>query len=101
MKPLAVPLILAVCLAQAGCTEFPELDERETREARAADFPDLLPIESLSDPGKPSRIDAQTQAVLEARISNLRVRAAGLRKSVMDPNARNRLSQKPVVTEPS
>ena len=101
MKPCALPLLIALYLGQAACTQFPEFDERETQETRTAAFPDLLPIESLTQSGAPSRIDPQTQAVLEARVSNLRARAARLKRSVMDPNARNRLSQRPVVAEPS
>lgn len=97
MKSIALPLALALGLGVAGCTDFPEVEDRETPEGRAADFPDLAPIEVLTTPATPSRLDPQTQASLEARVANLRARAARLKRSVMDPDARNRLSQRPVV----
>lgn len=98
-----MPFLFSLCVAlgAAGCSDFPDLEDSDTRAARAADFPDLATIESLTDSGTPSRIDPKTQAVFEARIASLRARASRLKRSVMDPNARNRLSQRPVVEEAS
>lgn len=101
MKSFAANLFLAFILMTAGCSTFPELDERETREDRAADFPELSPIESLTNSGTVSRIDPEDEVIFEARIANLKARAAKLKGSVIGPNARNRLSQTPVVAEAS
>lgn len=99
MKLPSLAALILFVLVPMGCTQFPELDARETREARAADFPELLPVETLTISRDTTRIDANTRLTLEARIEALRARAALLRRTVIDPNARNRLSQQPAVED--
>lgn len=85
----------------SACSQFPELDEDISREARRAPFPDLVPVEDLRAGLQTARITDETQTTLEARVAALRARAARLKRTVIDRNSRNRLEQRPVIPEPS
>lgn len=100
MKSITVPLFFALGLGLTGCTPFPDLGDTETKGLGSRSFPSLKPLEDLKDDGI-SRIDLQSQPELEARIARLKTRAARLKRSVIDPEARNRLSQRPVVADSS
>lgn len=41
---------LFICIAVAGCTEFPELEARETEASRNADYPSLIPLDGQAAP---------------------------------------------------
>lgn len=94
-------LLLCLCCAMSACAQFPELDDEISKEAKAAPYPDLVPVEELRAGLKTARITDQTQTSLEARVAALRVRAARLKRTVIDRNARNRLEQKPAVPDAS
>lgn len=84
---------LALC-AFSACAQFPELDRTVTPELEAASFPALVPLEPiLSRTRTAQRDNTQTQDVLEARVANLRARAARLRGSVLTGRERQRLAQ--------
>ena len=67
---------LLICLACAGCESFPALDERITPAARAAPYPELVPLEVLlaeAAPASPAPvIDPARTSALEARATQLR-----------------------------
>ncbi|MEM8775996.1 MAG: hypothetical protein AAGF53_13240 [Pseudomonadota bacterium] len=92
-------LIAAIFLVAFGtsCTQFPELDETFTRDARSSPFPQLGPAEDLRAQVGEALITDESIARTEARINALKARAARLRGTVIDQNSRNRLSQQPQV----
>ena len=67
---------LLICLACAGCESFPVLDERITPAARAAPYPELVPLDKLlaeTEAAPPAPvIDPAREAALEARATQLR-----------------------------
>ncbi|WP_370401087.1 hypothetical protein [Sulfitobacter sp. JB4-11] len=87
---LSAFLILAV----GACTQFPELDRTVTPELATADFPALVPLDPiLANAQVAQSANRQTEAVLEARVANLRARAARLRGSVLTGRERQRLAE--------
>lgn len=74
-------LLALTCLALSACAAPPpQLEGEISQAARAADFPELIPLSSFAD------IDAllpedrdQVGGTLEARAASLRRRAAALR----------------------
>lgn len=84
-------ILLVATLLCAGCTQFPDLDARLSAEARAAPYPALVPLEQITARDQPSRITTEQDTVMAARIAALRLRAAGLRGSVLDGSSRARL----------
>ncbi|MBU2959609.1 hypothetical protein KO516_01965 [Citreicella sp. C3M06] len=85
-----LPLLIPVALA--GCTAFPDLDRARTAETRWAPYPDLLPLEQLTD-GPSPMVDAQMRVGLESRAEALRARAAGLSGPVVPAPVRSRMAQ--------
>ncbi|WP_300058373.1 hypothetical protein [uncultured Roseobacter sp.] len=87
--------LAALCfllITAAACVQFPEIDDATDEVARDADYPDLVPLDTIPA----SSVDAQTeredtQATLEARVSGLQARAARLRGSVLSSDDRTRL----------
>lgn len=63
---------LFICIAVAGCAEFPELAAHETAAARDADYPSLIPLEGQAAP-----VDTDTTI---AGAATLRARADALRR---------------------
>lgn len=101
MKLMALPSFFLLIMVLTSCSALQDAEDRSSRQIRNTGFPDLVPIETIVGIGQLERADPQTQAVLEARVARLKARAARLKRSVIDPNSRNRLSQKPAVLEPS
>lgn len=87
-------LCALAALLIAGCTQFPVIDDRATPEMLSADFPSLVPLEPLLAAATAGRVDTvQTEAELNARVSRLKARAAGLQGSVLTGAEKQRLSQ--------
>ena len=84
----------------AACTQFPELDENLSPQARAAPFPELVPVEDLRAELTEARITNETTTSLEARVASLRARAARLRGTVIDRTSRNRLGKNITIEVP-
>lgn len=80
----------------AACTTFPDLDKALSDDARAADYPRLVPLPPLLEDADATRVDAkQIEDNLTARIDRLRARAARLRGPVLRPSERARLAGRP------
>ena len=82
------------CLVLGACAQFPELDGTVAPDLEDADFPSLVPLESLlSTNGRVVDNPAQTTQNLEARIAGLRARAAALhRRDIVDASTEARLA---------
>ncbi|MEO1139976.1 MAG: hypothetical protein AAFW87_11020 [Pseudomonadota bacterium] len=93
--------VLVLLVTLAGCSQFPELDDNLSSEARAARYPDLVPVEDLRAGLTAPRITDETTTTLEGRVAALRARAARLRGTVIDRNSRNRLEQKVTLPDPA
>ncbi len=92
----ATQLALATgVLLMTGCTQFPELNQSVSADARNGSFPSLVPVEVLRADAPDQRITDDTTPTLEARVAALRSRAARLRGTVLSSNARARLEQTP------
>lgn len=79
-------------LAIFGCTQFPELDNAVSDRAKEADFPTLVPIQSLlAQSATITTPPEQTISTLTARADALRNRAARLQGEVVDANTRERM----------
>lgn len=87
-------LLLALLLS--ACTQFPVLDDRLSDAARAADYPDLLPLAPLiAARSIPAERGPEITASLEGRVSALNARASRLRGAVLSPADRARLRERP------
>ncbi len=84
-------LALLIALGAAGCTQFPELDATLTDEARAAPYPDLVPLDGLQARINGTNTDPETVPTIEARITGLKSRASGLSGTVIDSATRARM----------
>jgi hypothetical protein len=92
MEPLMRLITLVLPLALLGCTLFPELDSAVSASGQDADYPTLVPVQSLLVQSRTTVPTAeQTVAGLNARVQALQNRAAHLRGSVVDANTRNRM----------
>ncbi|MDW3182164.1 hypothetical protein [Roseobacter sp.] len=86
--------LLILILGTVGCVQFPEIDDATGQAARDADFPDLIPFDPLLASTEASQTEsAGTQDQIEARVTGLQARAAGLRGSVLSSQERNRLEE--------
>ena len=75
-----------------ACTQFPELDDAVSSRAQDASYPELVPVNGLLARAEPQNATPdQTVASLNARVAALRARASRLRRTVVDPNTRNRM----------
>ncbi|WP_138935237.1 hypothetical protein [Roseovarius arcticus] len=90
-KPLALIAALGLVGALSSCTQFPELDASVTNAARAAPYPDLVPLGGLQARLNTSNIAPDTVSTIEARIARLEARADRLRGSVIDDATRARM----------
>ncbi|SFT49439.1 hypothetical protein SAMN05216236_102194 [Sedimentitalea nanhaiensis] len=93
MPPTRTALIsalIAVCLT--GCGRAPELDATIPDGLRTADFPALVPIETLIDPlpGSLEQSEIELQK-LQIRHENLRSRANRLNRPIVDEQTRARM----------
>ena len=69
--------VLAVVLT--GCTTFPEVDAVVSEDAKRADYPNLVPAESLLVKRTAWRLNETTGEALLARAARLKARARILR----------------------
>ncbi len=83
----------AVILALSGCASFPELDAAVTDTAKKADYPSLIPAESLLNRRNEGRLDETDGAALLARAAHLRARGRILRNlATIDDATRQRIA---------
>ncbi|MDO5759209.1 MAG: hypothetical protein Q4P24_17460 [Rhodobacterales bacterium] len=80
----------AACLA-AGCAQFPQLDATVTDAARAAPYPDLVPLASLRSRMDFPGVDADALPAIEERVADLKSRAEDLQGDVIDSATRQRM----------
>ncbi|QBF31201.1 hypothetical protein [Thalassococcus sp. S3] len=85
-------LLCTTVAALCGCTQFPDLDDAVPPASEVADYPDLVPIDTLLAGNDPDPTTGQQEAdALEARAAQLRARAARLQGGVVDPGTRARM----------
>ncbi len=87
-------LVLVSALVLAACSDFPELDGVISPEARAADYPALIPIDQALLAGFAGQPDSQAEIDwLIARAAALRRRARALaRRPVIDNRSRRQMA---------
>lgn len=87
-SPRARTAALALVVALAGCTQFPDLDETETPGVADAPYPRLVPLDSLLEAPEPL---AQPEMLedLDARVADLQGRAGQLQGITPLPAAQN------------
>ncbi|MEN8841513.1 MAG: hypothetical protein ABF254_04860 [Octadecabacter sp.] len=84
--------LFALLAALPACTEFPELDGTVSQAQADAPFPDLVPLAPLL-----AQVNASSSAAeiantnIDARLANLRARAARLRGPVIPAAIRARM----------
>ncbi len=80
-------------LALAACTQFPELDGTVAPDLENADFPALVPLDTVRSISDPLVADpVATTETLNARVAALRARARALQsRPILDPATRARL----------
>jgi len=85
---------LALFLALAACTQFPELEGTISPDLENADYPDLVPLEPLLARAAPAIADpVETTKALDTRVAALRARANALqRRAILDNGTRTRLN---------
>ncbi len=76
----------------AACAPFPDLDDTLDETARSAAFPDLVPLAPILAAVDGDRIQRQPLTA-EARVSDLRARAARLSGPVIEPALRRRMGR--------
>ncbi len=86
-------LIIATVLL-AGCTTFPQLDAAVSPGARIADYPVLVPVDTILVRRSDSTITEATGEALRARAANLRARARLLRGAPVEEETRLRLARR-------
>lgn len=87
-------LILLVSVFLTACTQFPSLDRTITPALEAAPYPELIAIEPVLARAKAPGVNRDVATTgLNARVSNLRARAARLRGSVLTGRERLRLER--------
>ncbi|QDC10227.1 hypothetical protein FHY55_13645 [Oceanicola sp. D3] len=84
---------LLLCLALAGCTQFPELDAVVSASAKSAAYPRLQPLDSVLARANSSTNDPDAvRGNLAARVAALRARAARMRGPIVEPSIRARMN---------
>ncbi|TMV08030.1 hypothetical protein FGK63_11325 [Ruegeria sediminis] len=79
------PLLLILIAAAAGCTQIPELEERETPELLRAKFPRLVPLQdTLGPPVDPVDEAGKVEEELTKRREALGKRADALHAAQTD-----------------
>lgn len=81
---------MAVLLALAGCTQFPQVDAFPP--AQSAALPALVPIDGLLAQAAGPAAAEGAGAALSARAERLKARARLMRGPVLDPQTRARLA---------
>lgn len=87
------PFFFLATLATA-CAQFPELEDPSRSDHSGTPYPDLRPIDELLSAPDPVATP-QSQAALDDRAERLRRRAQGLRRPVIEPTSRDRLTPSP------
>lgn len=81
MRKLLPLTLICSGIALAGCSTQPELQNQITPEMRAADYPQLLPLDqALSPLPSPQSENERLQKHLDARGNTLQRRAERLRR---------------------
>ncbi|MFK7751488.1 MAG: hypothetical protein AB8B51_02955 [Sedimentitalea sp.] len=90
---MLTPFRLALCaLVLTSCTDVPDLGDSVRPALRNADYPDLVPIETLlALRESPSQAAEKLEQNLSGRIGRLKRRAAALQDPVIDAPSRERL----------
>lgn len=89
-----IPIRIAVTLTLLGaCTQVPELDASLPKGLKNADYPDLVPIETLisAEVAPQERVETQRDD-LQARRDLLKARAKQLNTAVVDQKTRDRMN---------
>ncbi len=89
LRHLSVFALVTALLA--ACSDFPELDQAVSDSARHADFPELLPLQTILNQAENTQITEQTVSSLQGRVARLRARANRLRAPVINTAARARM----------
>ena len=82
---------LILCTTIVACTQFPELDAQVSDSVRNAPFPDMVPLNTLDTQIGPGRVAPDAAGQMEARVAQLKSRAAQLRRTVIDRDTRERM----------
>lgn len=90
-RKLAVAVVVGMSLT--ACSAFPQLDDTLSPGVKAANYPDLVPVEALRAQASEPRIDDRMLDGIEARVARLKARAARLRGTVLSGADRARLTQ--------
>lgn len=93
MRSDALVFLALTAVFATGCTQFPELEDTVSEEARNAPYMSLEPVENLRAGVPENRIEDTDTEAMEARIARLRTRAARLSGSVVDSRTRSRMSR--------
>lgn len=88
---LALTTALTLAGIVSGCAQFPELEARVSDTVRAQPFPDLVPLDGLQARLDSTQITPETGPAVEARVAQLKARAARLRGAVIDAPTRARI----------
>jgi type IV pilus biogenesis protein CpaD/CtpE len=89
---MRLPILILATTLLASCTTFPQLDAVVTPEAKRAEYPVLVPVDSILVRRGDSTITQATGEALQARAANLRARARLLKGAPIDEDTRLRLA---------
>lgn len=87
----SIRLALVCILMLMGCTDFPDLNGRLSEADADQPYPALVPAEEILANAQDPTIQPDTQTALDARVAALEQRAATLRNTGLDPEARARM----------
>ncbi len=76
-----------------ACTQFPQLDDAVSTDARDAPYPDLVPVENIQNQVPETQVEPTTVEEVEARAARLKERAQQLRGPVVDDATHRRMKQ--------
>jgi hypothetical protein len=79
-------IVMFAFLGLLNCGTIPELGSTQAAAARAAPYPDLVPLDTLINAAETIQPQITPASIIttNSRISQLRARAAGLRGPVVD-----------------
>ena len=88
----ALTCLCSLLIVLTACGRFPDLDSEITDRARYAEFPLFMPMDLLLGTAFAGAEIAQAEgASLAARAARLRIRAAAMRRPVVDRRTRARM----------
>lgn len=92
--PSSLLSALTVALTLTGCAEVPELDEAVPDWVAAADYPQLIPLDTPDmRASEPQQISEALQTELDARRARLEARARELQGEVIDSETEERMAR--------